>query len=51
MAEYWNAELETMPWAEVERRQAGQVAAMLPALVGTRDRSRGARSISRKDRR
>src|SRR4051812_48920770 len=37
MAEYWNAELETMPWADVERWQAGQVTAMLPAL---RERSR-----------
>ena len=33
MAEYWNAELETMPWADVERWQAGQVTAMLPALT------------------
>jgi phenylacetate-CoA ligase/benzoylacetate-CoA ligase len=32
MAEYWNAELETLPWAEVERWQAEQVTAMLPAL-------------------
>ena len=32
MAEYWNAELETMTWADVERWQAGQVTAMLPAL-------------------
>ena len=30
--EYWNAELETKPWAEVERWQAGRIAAMLPAL-------------------
>src|SRR6266571_3763178 len=30
--EYWNAELETQPWAEVERWQAGRIAAMLPAL-------------------
>ncbi|HSC64180.1 MAG TPA: AMP-binding protein [Caldimonas sp.] len=37
MTAYWNAELETMPWADVERWQAGQVAAMLPAL---RERSR-----------
>jgi phenylacetate-CoA ligase/benzoylacetate-CoA ligase len=29
---YWNAELETLPWGEVERWQAGQVTAMLPAL-------------------
>jgi phenylacetate-coenzyme A ligase PaaK-like adenylate-forming protein len=36
MAEYWNAELETMPWSEVERWQAARVADMLPAL---RDRS------------
>jgi phenylacetate-coenzyme A ligase PaaK-like adenylate-forming protein len=32
MAEYWNAELETKPWAEVERWQAGQVTAMLAPL-------------------
>ena len=32
MAEYWNAELETKPWSEVERWQAEQVTAMLPAL-------------------
>ena len=32
MAEYWNAELETMPWAGVERWQAQQVTSMLPAL-------------------
>ena len=32
MAEYWNAELETQPWREVERWQAEQVTAMLPAL-------------------
>ena len=31
-SEYWNAELETKPWAEVERWQAQQIAAMLPAL-------------------
>jgi len=37
MAEYWNAELETMPWADVERWQAQQVTAILPAL---RQRSR-----------
>lgn len=30
--EYWNAELETMPWPEVERWQAARVAEMLPAL-------------------
>jgi len=29
---YWNAELETRPWSEVERWQAGQIAAMLPQL-------------------
>ena len=29
---YWNAELETLTWAEVERWQAGRLAAMLPAL-------------------
>ncbi len=32
MTEYWNRELETRPWAEVERWQAEQVTAMLPAL-------------------
>jgi len=32
MAEYWNAELETRPWAEVERWQAAQVTAMLAPL-------------------
>ena len=32
MAEYWNAELETRPWSELERWQAEQVTAMLPAL-------------------
>jgi len=37
MADYWNPELETMPWPEVERWQAERVAAMLPAL---RQRSR-----------
>jgi phenylacetate-CoA ligase/benzoylacetate-CoA ligase len=37
MAEYWNSELETRPWPEVERWQAAQVSAMLPAL---RQRSR-----------
>lgn len=37
MSEYWNAELETKAWAEVERWQAGQFAAMLPLL---RQRSR-----------
>ncbi|HVQ03019.1 MAG TPA: AMP-binding protein [Burkholderiaceae bacterium] len=29
---YWNAELETQPWSEVERWQAQQIEAMLPAL-------------------
>jgi phenylacetate-coenzyme A ligase PaaK-like adenylate-forming protein len=29
---YWNSEIETLPWAEVERWQAGRIAAMLPAL-------------------
>jgi phenylacetate-CoA ligase/benzoylacetate-CoA ligase len=29
---YWNAELETRPWREVERWQAEQVTMMLPAL-------------------
>lgn len=32
MSEYWNAELETKPWAEVERWQAGRIAETLPAL-------------------
>ena len=32
MTEYWNRELETLPWPEVERWQAGQVTAVLPAL-------------------
>ena len=32
MAEYWNAELETRPWSELERWQAEQVTALLPAL-------------------
>ncbi|MEP7301953.1 MAG: AMP-binding protein [Caldimonas sp.] len=32
MAEYWNPELETLAWPEVERWQAAQVTAMLPAL-------------------
>ena len=35
--EYWNAELETLPWDEVERWQAAQIEAFLPAL---RQRSR-----------
>lgn len=30
--EYWNESLETLPWAEVERWQAGRIAAMLGAL-------------------
>jgi phenylacetate-CoA ligase/benzoylacetate-CoA ligase len=30
--EYWNAELETLPWGEVERWQAARVAAMLMTL-------------------
>ena len=29
---YWNAALETLPWAEVERWQAGQIAAALPGI-------------------
>ncbi len=32
MSEYWNSELETRPWAEVERWQAQRIEAMLPAL-------------------
>ncbi len=32
--EYWNAELETLPWAEVERWQAQQLGAMLGPLCG-----------------
>src|SRR5205085_10845375 len=31
-AQYWNAELETMPWAGVERWQAAQLETFLPAL-------------------
>ena len=31
-AEYWNSELETMPWAEVERWQAERIGEFLPAL-------------------
>jgi phenylacetate-CoA ligase/benzoylacetate-CoA ligase len=31
VSEYWNAELETRPWHEVERWQAGCIAAALPA--------------------
>jgi phenylacetate-CoA ligase/benzoylacetate-CoA ligase len=30
--EHWNAELETMPWRAVERWQAAQIDAFLPAL-------------------
>jgi phenylacetate-CoA ligase/benzoylacetate-CoA ligase len=37
VSEYWNAELETRPWHEVERWQARQIEAMLPDL---RQRSR-----------
>ncbi|MEO8525925.1 MAG: AMP-binding protein [Caldimonas sp.] len=37
MTEYWNPELETRPWTEVERWQGEQVNRMLPAL---RQRSR-----------
>ena len=29
---YWNAELETLPWAEVERWQARRIGEFLPAL-------------------
>src|SRR5436189_2972889 len=32
MTDYWNAELETKPWSELERWQAAQATAMLPAL-------------------
>ena len=32
MTDYWNAELETRPWPELERWQAAQATAMLPAL-------------------
>ncbi len=32
MTDYWNPELETRAWPEVERWQAEQVTAMLPAL-------------------
>ena len=32
MSEFWNAELETKAWPEIERYQAGQIADMLPAL-------------------
>ena len=31
-ARYWNETLETMPWREIERRHAEQVAAALPAI-------------------
>ena len=37
MTDYWNSELETLPWPEVERWQAERVTAMLPSL---RQRSR-----------
>src|SRR5690242_13990226 len=30
--DYWNAELETLPWPEVERWQATRIGAALPAL-------------------
>jgi hypothetical protein len=43
-AEYWNAELETRPWADVERWQAGQIAATLPALRQRSPTCRGCRS-------
>ena len=33
MSEYWNAELETRPWPEVERWQAGEIAPFIDALV------------------
>ena len=32
MTEYWNAELETLPWPELERWQAAQATAMLAPL-------------------
>jgi phenylacetate-CoA ligase/benzoylacetate-CoA ligase len=32
LSEFWNAELETKAWPEIERWQASQVADMLPAL-------------------
>ena len=32
MTEYWNAELETKPWPELERWQAERATAMLPAV-------------------
>jgi len=32
MTDYWNAELETKPWPELERWQAAQATALLPAL-------------------
>src|SRR5450755_2498062 len=32
MTDYWNPELETLPWAEVERWQAEQVTQMLSTL-------------------
>ena len=31
-ARYWNETLETMPWREIERRHAEQVAAALPVI-------------------
>ena len=40
MAEYWNAELETLPWGEVERWQAARVTEMLPALRRARASTR-----------
>lgn len=30
--EYWNAELETLPWRDVERWQAGRISQALPAV-------------------
>ena len=30
-ADYWNPELETKPWAEVERWQAERIGEFLPA--------------------
>jgi len=32
LREYWNAELETLAWSDVERWQAGQLDAALPSL-------------------
>ena len=34
MTAYWDPELETMPWAELRRWQAGQAGAWLAALPG-----------------